>query len=256
MSVVVPFVFGFTPSVQHDLVAGELDALSAAQHDRVYELAEFLAKEVGATRLPAGVSGALGDARLVLVGVPVEAVESGSRRPGLCVSFGFAVASRAQPELWVHVLAAVVAAVARSCSVTRPGTREPAGALARRLQGPDGAAVRRELAPELAGLGAFFSGLIGKRVVGDASAALGAAGHDPAYLLVELLAAASRHGKGDVVARYLPFGALPGHGSAQLAAAALLRFVAGGAVVGEFLPPGSGGSARGQGRGVIGRLLR
>ncbi|WP_036374816.1 hypothetical protein [Micromonospora sp. ATCC 39149] len=253
---VAPLVFGFMPGVQHGLVIGELGTLSEAQNHRVHELAGFLAGEVGATRLPAGVSCGLGGARLLLVSIPVEAVESGSGRAGLCVTLGFVVSSRAEPELWVHILAAMVAAVARSCAVTRPGTRRAADALANRLQGPDGDAVRRELAPALAGLGTFFSGLIGKRVVGDAAPALGESGHDPAYLLAELLAAAFRHGEGEVVARYLPFGGLPGPGSTQFADASLLRFFAGGAVVGEYLPPGSGGSASGGIRGVIGKLLR
>jgi len=207
-------VYGFSPSVQLNLVAGSSDSLSAPDNAVVFDLAAYLASVVAPTYRPVGLACRLERVELLAIGVPVGAMEAASGRGGLCIIYMIAIPKRRRPKpdfshQILQLLDMVIARATSSRSQSDP--IDNAGMLAKLLQGAD----ERELRLRLGGAVDNLSDLASICLASNASeTAVGRLkdnkrreppGIDiPLFALAYLLVAGLKRNRGNLIGKLSP----------------------------------------------------
>lgn len=215
----LPLVFGFTPSNQLDLVAGDLSGIEPSQRTRVRETVDRLASRVMRTRTVVGAATQLGGgSELVLLTIPVNELEAASGRGGLSVTLGALTLSkaRADVDLYLQLVTALKAAIAAACdrgSVLQlspeDSMRSVAETFARGIQQTDGQRLVDDLNRLVGNLTTLFSLLLSTplRSRDKGSTAYRRGGHelsaDPPYVLCRMLVTQLRLYKSGQLAHFV-----------------------------------------------------
>lgn len=159
---VEPLLFAFMPTVQLDLVVGELNQFSSEERVKIHGLAANLIEEGKRTSTTVGLASRIGRGEVVLVCVPVGAIELDSKRSGLWVLIGGVATTfnRTPVSMLLQLISALELVMRSSCQVSGAGLLRSIEDAARQLQLDNGSAVYANLRANSSSLADLFTLLI------------------------------------------------------------------------------------------------